>query len=82
MLGAESEWLGDARYKDTRQSLESPLANVQMGLIYVNPEGPNGKPDPALAAQDIRETFARMAMNDEVCCRIGACCCQHTVQHV
>ncbi|MHA2097325.1 MAG: catalase/peroxidase HPI [Candidatus Kariarchaeaceae archaeon] len=63
--GAEEEWLGDNRYGDTRQDLENPLAAVQMGLIYVNPEGPNGKPDPLLSAQDVRETFARMAMNDE-----------------
>ncbi|SKA96651.1 catalase-peroxidase [Prosthecobacter debontii] len=62
--GPESEWLGDKRYKDERQ-LEKPLAAVQMGLIYVNPEGPNGNPDPLLAAKDIRETFSRMAMNDE-----------------
>lgn len=62
--GPESEWLGDKRYSGDRQ-LEKPLAAVQMGLIYVNPEGPNGKPDPAAAARDIRETFARMAMNDE-----------------
>lgn len=63
--GAEDEWLGDNRYAETRQSLENPLAAVQMGLIYVNPEGPNANPDPLLSAQDIRETFARMAMNDE-----------------
>ncbi|PZW48317.1 catalase-peroxidase [Humitalea rosea] len=62
--GREGTWLGDERYKNERE-LESPLAAVQMGLIYVNPEGPNGKPDPAAAAVDIRETFARMAMNDE-----------------
>lgn len=62
--GAESEWLGDKRYEGDRQ-LENPLAAVQMGLIYVNPEGPNGNPDPIAAAKDIRETFARMAMNDE-----------------
>ncbi len=62
--GPESEWLGDKRYKGDRD-LENPLAAVQMGLIYVNPEGPNGKPDPLAAARDIRETFARMAMNDE-----------------
>jgi catalase-peroxidase len=62
--GPESEWLGDMRYSGDRQ-LENPLAAVQMGLIYVNPEGPNGKPDPLAAARDIRETFARMAMNDE-----------------
>jgi catalase-peroxidase len=62
--GAESEWLGDKRYAGDRE-LENPLAAVQMGLIYVNPQGPNGNPDPMLAAQDIREVFARMAMNDE-----------------
>ena len=62
--GPESEWLGDKRYSGERQ-LENPLAAVQMGLIYVNPEGPNGKPDPIAAAKDIRQTFARMAMNDE-----------------
>ena len=63
--GAEDEWLGDNRYGDTRQDLENPLAAVQMGLIYVNPQGPNASPDPALSAQDVRETFKRMAMNDE-----------------
>ena len=62
--GSEREWLGDNRYTDKRE-LESPLAAVQMGLIYVNPEGPNSHPDPLLAAHDIRETFGRMAMNDE-----------------
>ncbi len=62
--GPESEWLGDKRYSGDRD-LENPLAAVQMGLIYVNPEGPNGKPDPLAAARDIRTTFARMAMNDE-----------------
>jgi len=62
--GPESEWLGDKRYRGDRE-LENPLAAVQMGLIYVNPEGPSGKPDPLAAAKDIRETFARMAMNDE-----------------
>jgi catalase-peroxidase len=62
--GTESEWLGDKRYSGDRD-LENPLAAVQMGLIYVNPEGPNGNPDPVAAAKDIREVFARMAMNDE-----------------
>jgi catalase-peroxidase len=62
--GPESEWLGDKRYKGDRE-LENPLGAVQMGLIYVNPEGPNGNPDPIAAARDIRETFGRMAMNDE-----------------
>jgi catalase-peroxidase len=62
--GPETEWLGDQRYTGDRQ-LEDPLGAVQMGLIYVNPEGPNGNPDPIAAAVDIRETFARMAMNDE-----------------
>ncbi len=62
--GTESEWLGDKRYSGDRE-LENPLAAVQMGLIYVNPEGPDGKPDPVASGRDIRETFARMAMNDE-----------------
>ena len=62
--GSETKWLGDERYRGDRQ-LDNPLGAVQMGLIYVNPEGPNGKPDPIAAAMDIRETFARMAMNDE-----------------
>jgi catalase-peroxidase len=62
--GAEREWLGDKRYSGDRE-LEKPLAAVQMGLIYVNPEGPNGNPDPVASGRDVRETFARMAMNDE-----------------
>ncbi len=62
--GAETEWLGDKRYTGDRE-LENPLAAVQMGLIYVNPEGPNSNPDPMASARDIRETFGRMAMNDE-----------------
>ncbi|MCP4977200.1 MAG: catalase/peroxidase HPI [Maribacter sp.] len=62
--GPETEWLGDKRYEGNRE-LENPLGAVQMGLIYVNPEGPNGNPDPIAAAHDIRETFGRMAMNDE-----------------
>ena len=63
--GAETDWLGDTRYGATRQSLQPPLAAVQMGLIYVNPQGPNGQPDPLKSAEDVRETFARMSMNDE-----------------
>src|ERR1700675_1163495 len=62
--GPEGKWLADERYSGERD-LQSPLGAVQMGLIYVNPEGPNGRPDPLAAARDIRETFARMAMNDE-----------------
>jgi catalase-peroxidase len=62
--GSESEWLGDNRYKGERE-LDNPLAAVQMGLIYVNPEGPNGNPDPVASGRDVRETFSRMGMNDE-----------------
>ena len=62
--GPETKWLGDERYRGDRQ-LDNPLGAVQMGLIYVNPEGPNSNPDPVAAARDIRETFGRMAMNDE-----------------
>lgn len=63
--GSEDKWLGDNRYGKSRKDLENPLAAVQMGLIYVNPEGPNGKPDPVASGKDVRETFKRMAMNDE-----------------
>ena len=62
--GSEDTWLGDKRYSGDRK-LENPLAAVQMGLIYVNPEGPNGEPDPVASGIDVRETFARMGMNDE-----------------
>jgi len=63
--GSEDKWLGDKRYSGGDRELENPLAAVQMGLIYVNPEGPNGNPDPVASGRDVRETFARMAMNDE-----------------
>ncbi len=64
-LGNETDGLGDGRYEETRQSLENPMAAVQIGLIYVNPEGSNGNPDHLLSAQDIRETFGSMGINDE-----------------
>jgi catalase-peroxidase len=73
--GPEAEWLGDKRYTGDRQ-LDNPLGAVQMGLIYVNPQGPNGNPDPIAAARDIRETFARMAMNDEE--TVALCAGGHT----
>ena len=73
--GPEAEWLGDKRYSGDRE-LETPLSAVQMGLIYVNPQGPNGNPDPVAAARDIRETFARMAMNDEE--TVALCAGGHT----